>query len=138
MIDDHPSFTWSNLTEKNLKFTETFWKCQCELCKMFYITQSQPSYKSLISYLIPVEIGICITIISISSIQNGKSWYFFIKNHLNCIKCNQKLKKGQKHFRFSSCGFCKYVLDHNIFSSYLHWGHRNFFLYNNATFYFNH
>ena len=69
MIDDHPSFTWSNLTEKNLKFTETFWKCQCELCKMFYITQSQPSYKSLISYLIPVEIGICITIISIYKME---------------------------------------------------------------------
>ena len=104
MIDDHPSFTWSNLTEKNLKFTETFWKCQCELCKVFYVTQSQPSYKSLISYLIPVEIGICITIISILFIkrnfvvQNGQSWYFFNRNHLKCIRCNQKLKEGAKSF----------------------------------------
>ena len=45
-----------------------------------------------------------------------------------------KVKKGHKPFSYSSCGLSKYVLDHNIFSSYLHWGHSNFFLYNNATF----
>ena len=58
MIDDHSFFTWSNLTEKNLTFWENFWKCQCELCKVFYITKSQPFYKLLISYLILLEIVI--------------------------------------------------------------------------------
>ena len=127
MIDDHSFFTWSNLTEKNLTFWETFWKCQCELCKVFYITKSQPFYKLLISYLILLEIGIGINILSIY-------WCIIYENNLNCIKCN-KTWKGQKPYTYSFCGFSKYVLDHNIFSSYLHWGHKNFFLYNNATFF---
>ena len=44
MIDDHAFFTWSNLKEKNLTFLETFWKCQCELYKLFHITQTKPFY----------------------------------------------------------------------------------------------